>query len=141
MRTAIYDRLSGDTTLMALLPGGLHTDTGISRSETPAAFDANGELQTCALLRLETDTPTGPYANSSRLFFVLNLYDRNGYTTLDAVRVRIFQLLHRQPFLPATGGGCWDIVLAGELLDRQDTVLNCPLQVVRYAATISRSES
>jgi len=137
VRQAIYGLLSGDAALMATLSGGLHTQSEISRQLTPAAFDANGEVLPCGLLKLETQTPWGPFAHSSRLYFSRLLYQRAGYAAIEAARTRLYQLLHRQKVTLASGG-CWEIRHAGEVLDAEDGALGCSLAVSRFEATILR---
>jgi hypothetical protein len=137
MRDAIYGLLSGDATLMATLTGGLHTKTEISRQDTPAAFDANGEILPCALLKFETQTPWGPFAHGSRLYFSLLLYQRAGYEAIEAARQRVYALLHRQKVTPATGG-CWEIRHSSDVTDVEDGALGCSLAVGRFTATVLR---
>jgi hypothetical protein len=138
VREAIYGRLSGDATLMATLSGGLHTQSEISRQLTPAAFDANGEILPCGLLKLETQSPWGPFAHSSRLYFSVMLYQRAGYEAIETARTRLYQLLHEQKATPASGG-CWEIRHSGDVLDAEDGALGCSLAVSRFVATVGRA--
>lgn len=137
MRDAIYDLLSGDATLMATLTGGLHVGTEITRQDTPAAFDANSEIQPCGLLRFGTQTPVAPHHHGSRLFFQLLLYERSGYDNVEVARARAYALLHRQRVTPATGG-CWEIRHADDVPDQEDEGLGCSLAVCRYYAMVRR---
>lgn len=137
MRDAIFDLLSADATLMGTLTGGLHTETEISRQGTAAAFDANGEIEPCGLLRFETQTPWGPFEDSSRLYFSVMFYERAGYVSIEAARARVYALLHRVRVCPAAGG-CWEIRHADDVLDTEDEALGCKLAVSRFVATISR---
>ncbi len=135
MRDTLKDFLTADTALVALLTGGLYTATEISRQLTPGAFDANGEVLPCALLVLEAEDPVGPYNTSSRLFVVLYLYERQGYTTIDAALKRIYTLLHRQRI---SGNGIWEMRHVGDVPDQRDATLNCALALSRYQVTRSR---
>ena len=63
----VRDYLAADATLAALLPGGVHVAAEISRTLTPAAFDANKELRACALVKRGGDTPDGPVGLAGRM--------------------------------------------------------------------------
>lgn len=132
MRDVIKAFLEADTTLMALLTGGMYTATEISRQLTPDVFDANGEVLPCALLVLESEDPVGPYDTSSRLFVVLYLYERQGYTAIDAALNRIYTLMHRQRI---SGNGMWEMRHVGDVPDQRDATLNCALALSRYQVT------
>lgn len=141
MRTAIYNLLSADAALMATLTGGLHNagEVGeISRQTTPEAFDANGEILPCGLLKLESTTPWGVYDDSARLYLTLMLYQRVGSDTIDVARRRIFTLLNKQVIRPVDDGACWEVAHAGDTLDAEDQALGCSLAVSRFVATIRR---
>ena len=137
MRDVIKTLLENDATLMATLTGGLHTKKEISRQDTPAAFDGNGEIRPCGLLKFGTIAPHGPYDHSARLYFSVLLYERSGYDDVETARERIYTLLHRQCVSPETGS-CWTIEHADDVLDQEDSALGCSLEITRYAATIMR---
>ena len=140
MRAAILDLLSGDSTLMATLTGGLY-DAGsvgqISRQGTAAAFDANEEILPCGLLKFSSQGEFGPYEHSSRLFFSVMLYERVGYGSIETARARVYALLHRERVTPVSGG-CWEIRHADDVLDVQDEALGCSLAVSRFWAVVNR---
>lgn len=134
MRDTIYTALAGDGTLLATLTGGVHVDT-ISRQRTPAAFDANGELLPCALVRIESDVQHGPYtgaaALSGRTYVLVYAYQRRGYDAIDAALDRVRALLHRAKL----GTGTWDIVWGDDSADLEDQALNCAMRTSRYVVT------
>src|SRR3990172_7221420 len=137
MRTAIYEELTGDESLMLTLTGGRHGGGWvgeISRQTTPAAFDGNGEILACGLLKLETETPWGVHDDSARLYFGVLLYNRVGTSALDEARRRIYQLLHRQVIRPASADTCWEILHVGDTPDQEDGALGCGLAVSRFMA-------
>ena len=138
MRDAIYDRLTGDATLMATLTGGLHTETEITRQLTPTAFDDNDEIKPSGLLKMEASTPTGPYDHSQRQYFAVYLYQRSGYDSIDTAKDRVYTLLHRQRVTPATGS-CWQIRHVGDTPDLRDEALGCNLAICRYMAVYARA--
>jgi len=137
MRAAVKALLESDSTLMATLTGGLHTATEISRQGTPEAFDANGEIEPCGLLKFGTVTPYGPHDHSARLYFSVMLYQRSGYDNVEAARERIYALLHQQRVTPSIGA-CWEIAHADDVLDQEDEALGCSLAVSRYVAMVRR---
>jgi len=129
LRETVQTALQADTTLMALLTGGVHT-TEISRQDTSTAFDANAELKPCALVRVSTDTPTGPYDTSTRTAVEIYFYQRAGYSTIDAALARVFALLNRVKLT-----GTWDIRHGDDVMDQEDAALACSLHMSRYYAT------
>lgn len=138
MLTAIYNKLTGDSTLMATLTGGVHRAQEISRQTTPTAYDTNLEVKPCALLKGSTATPWGPHTDSGRLYFQVLLYERHGYTSIEAARRRIYDLLHDTQLTPASGDGCYEIVHTGDVLDQEDAALGAAMAVSRFMATIQR---
>ena len=137
MRDAVVAVLEGDETLMATLTGGVHTATEINRQLTPTAFDDNGEIEPCALVKFETEGPWGVHDHSARLFFSVMFYERSGYTSIETARARVYSLLHRQRVTPASGG-CWEIRHSDDVLDQEDTALGCGLAVSRFYAIVKR---
>jgi len=142
MRAAIYDLLSNDSTLMGVLTGGLYDAADveggeISRQGTPDAFDDNGEVLPCALLRLTGLAPAGPSWHSARLSFSLLFYQRSGYDSIDAARARAYALLHKERVSPGSGG-CWEIDHSDDVMDVRDEALRCSLAISRYVAMVRR---
>lgn len=138
MLTAVYNLLVNDATLMATLTGGVHQVQEISRQTTPAAYDANLEVKPCALLKASTATPWGPHQHSGRFYFQILLYERHGDTSIEAARLRIYDLLHRARVTPVNGDGCYDIRHTGDVLGQEDSVLGAALALSRFVATIQR---
>ena len=142
MITAIYNHLHSDSELLATLTGGVwlgYDVHEISRQNTPAAFDGNKELLPCALLQPETATPWGPNRDSGRQYFVLYLYQRHGYTAIEAARQRIYTLLHRQILVPTDGSGCYEILHSNDLLGLEDSALDgAALTTSRFYAVVQR---
>jgi len=120
--------LTGDTTLMAALTGGVHSDTHISRQYTPTAFDANGELLPCALLRMAADVPAPPHGRGSRQMVDVYLYQRTGYDAIRTARDRIFDLWHEKKI----GAQTWQIFHTDDANDQEDDALGCSLIVTRF---------
>ena len=129
LRSAVLAVLTGDTTLMATLTGGVYGETEISRQETPDAFDANGEIEPCALLTMEAEDPTGPFETSSRAFVAVYFYARSGYSAIDTALARVYALLHRQR---VSGESVWEIRHAGDVRDQRDPALDCAMSMSRY---------
>ena len=137
MRAAVKAVLEGDSTLMATLTGGVHTKAEISRQGTPTAFDGNGEILPCALLKVESVVPAGPYTHSARMVLAVYWYERSGYESIEAARARGYALLHDTRVCPSTGE-CWRIVHSGDVGDVEDGALGCSMAVSRYVATVMR---
>lgn len=134
---AILAALQGDAALMALLPGGLYNGLqvdDISRQATPAAYNDWGELKPVGLLKPESQTPTGPYPDSARLFVTLWLYQQAGSAEIDAARERAYRVLHR-----TTLAGMWEIVHANDVLGAEVQGLELPVIMSRFVAAVNRS--
>jgi len=98
--------LAADSTLMALLTGGVYTwtTTGklfISRDNTATstAFDADGTLKPCCVVKSRSAVPvptlTDPLPlQGERTVLELWFYQDDGYTTIESAKQRAFKLLH-----------------------------------------------
>lgn len=159
MIQAIYDTLTADSTLSAMLAGGIHRANQISRQRTPDAFDEYGELMPCLLIKPESQTPWGPHHNSGRLYVTLFLYQRNyddsqpdatdvpgtgaddiNDSYIEMAAKRVYSLLHRVKLTPVDGSGNYEIVLANELLGMVDPGLDADMIQLRYQCTVQRGD-
>jgi len=141
MINAVYALLNADTELLSYLPGQLWNALDvqeISRQNTPAAFNADKEIQACALLKEESATPWGEIYDSGRSYIVIYLYQRFGYRQIDAAKNRIYQLLHRSKVTPTDGSGVYDIRHSGDLTGMEDQALTATLILSRYVVTVQR---
>jgi hypothetical protein len=66
------------------------------------------------------------------------LYERDGYTSIEAARARVYTLLHRTRVTPAVGG-CWTIRQSDDVLDVVDEALGCNLAISRFYAVVNRA--
>lgn len=135
MRATITATLEADATLMAILTGGVHDGVEISRQDTPGAFDANEEIEPCALVKLTTEVPDGPHDAGAVQYFNIFLYERSGFTNIDAARARIWTLLHKQKL----GSGTYEVAHADDVLDQEEPALGCSMARSRYMATRLRT--
>lgn len=139
MRGAVATLLSADATLLALLTGGIHGGADeISRQETPTAFDANGELRPCLLIKDSTLTPDastipGAARHVLRLFY----YQPAGVATIAAARARVYALLHRQR-VTVSGVRVIELDHLGDLLGQPDDALGCQVELSRWEAALTR---
>lgn len=133
LRDDLKKKLTDDTTLMAVLTGGVHTAVEISRSHTPAAFDANKELLPCCLLVLRGDTPEAPYLGepdtASRTAAEFYFYQRHGYDKIDSALERVFALLHQSK----VGAKTWQVIWNDHVRDQQDPALDAYMAMSRYS--------
>lgn len=123
--------LQADSELTALLTGGMHITTEISRQLTPAAFDDNSEIKPSALIKTGNETGIGPFEDSVQTPIALYLYQRAGYENIEAAELQIFKLLHRKK----VGSVTWMIEYDSTLNRQWDDALQCPMIVTRYHAT------
>lgn len=102
--------LEADVTLMAILTGGVYTSgelgpLGITRDTAEGAFDADGWLQPCALVKEAPTVSTSDVTDyeaqvqSARQRVEIWLYqDQGSYAALDSARARIYTLLQGYVF-------------------------------------------
>lgn len=136
MKAELHALLSTDSSLLAVLTGGVHQASEISRQETPTAFDANNELLPCALLKMGTEVPVGPHIHSARTFFRIFLYAR-GAAPLETARRRLYAMLHRQR-MGLSQDRCLEIAHQDDVFDIRDDALACDLVICRFAATLMK---
>lgn len=122
--------LTGDSTFNNLMTGGVYTSDDaehISASETPAAFNANGELLPCCFVRIENRVGDGPHYTSAILSFSLWFYQYRGVSTMDTAVERAFVLLNRSRL---TGG--YEFTWADDVMHQRDENLSANLNISRY---------
>lgn len=123
---------------MAALPGGLYTAVEVGRQTTPGAFDGNGELRACGLVKVESQVPGLVYRRGSRIFVVVYLYERDGTDGIEAARKRIYDLLHDQQVAPGDGTTCWRVRHVNDVVDAEEPVLDARMALSRYGAMVLR---
>lgn len=136
LRTAIKSKLSGDSTLMTILTGGVFDRRGISRTGTPAAYDSNGTIKPCAVVTIEATTTKGPKEfDFEQVFFQVWLFEAEGnhYVNIDPARDRVRALLHRAT-VTISPGGVHEIIHADSLGDSYDDALGAEMTFERFYA-------
>lgn len=139
MIAPLVAHLQADTTLAALLPGGVYdaTEVGVvSRQTTPGAFDSNQELRPCALVQARTVQPAGGAIDAALTGVTIYFYQRTGFTQIDQARQRVYALLHLQRL--ATLGASWALLHREDVLAQYDGSLRAQLQVSRYLLPLLR---
>lgn len=97
--------LEADATLLATATGGIwdFDETGrlgISRTLTPTAFDSNGIIKPCVLLKSRSYIPDYVLADDSSQYVSAQemleawFYESNGYTNILTMRNRVYALTH-----------------------------------------------
>lgn len=133
--TDIVQELQSDDTLMDILTGGVYTDKAeINRQDVPDAFDANGEILPCALVKLGVETPRGPYSRSVQTPLIIYFYQRAGYTSIGGAMTRTYNLLHEKK----VGSTTWQVLYDSSVFHQRDAALDCPLSTLRFIAVLSR---
>lgn len=95
--------LEADATLLATATGGVWDineagKSGINRTSTPGAFDSQGVIKPCVLLKLRSGTPDGALADDATqtvsLLDILEawFYQDQGYTAINTMRDRVYTL-------------------------------------------------
>ena len=96
--------LEADATLLAILTGGIYTSgtvgvDGITRAAAPDAFDADGWLLPCALVKQRGNVTTSDVrdydaqVSSATQVVEVWFYEDRGYTNIDAAMARVRTLL------------------------------------------------
>lgn len=109
IETDFQDRMEADATLMAILTGGVYVSgelgpLGINRTDAPGAFDGNGYLLPCALVRerpLVPDLEVNDYLEqvaSATQVVEIYIYQDRGYSSIDAALDRLFVLFFGYQF-------------------------------------------
>lgn len=131
IKSVVKAAIDANAPLTALLTGGVHLAGELSRQGTAAAFDANGEIRPCALVKSSTDNPDGPDQFASREVIHIFLYQRDSYDTIDQVLPLLFSLLHRQK-IGAASDAVWETRWIGDVRDQEDQALSCSLSLSRF---------
>jgi len=123
--------LTNNTALMAVLTGGVYNDVEeISRQNTPGAFDSNKEITPCALIKLGTETPRGPYERSVQTPITIYFYQRVGYDMIEYAMIAAYDLLNEKQI----GDGVWNLIFDVSVNQQRDTALDCALGSLRFVA-------
>jgi hypothetical protein len=128
--------LEGDEALMALLSGGVFNEVEeISKQNTSGAFDANGEIQPCALIKLGVESRLrSGIPNSVNTPLVIYFYERQGYEVIEAAMSLVFLDLNEQKI----GTQVWRIEFDIAVNQQRDTALDCALGSLRFVAKRKR---
>lgn len=128
---AVKTTLTNDASLMAALTGGVHNDVEeVSRQNTPSAFDARKEMLPCALIKLGTETPRGPYERSVQTPITIYFYQRQGYDKIEYAMIAAYDLLNEKQI----GDGVWNLIFDVSVNQQRDTALDCALGSLRFVA-------
>lgn len=131
LATEIKDALESNTALMDILSGGVYSGVEeISRQLTPNAFDANGEIQPCALVKLGVEIPTGPYVRGAQCPVIIYFYERQGYENIDEAMALVFDQLNETQ----TGDHVWNLQFSNSVYNQRDVALDCALSTLRFVA-------
>ncbi|MBP8055198.1 MAG: hypothetical protein KA314_05120 [Chloroflexi bacterium] len=131
----IKETLADDSTFSGYMEGGIYSVADadeIGRSQTPNAYDANGELRPCCYIRPETRQADGPHDNGAVEYVTIYFYQRSGYSSSTAAMDRAFVLLQKAKF---EGVKVYELVHTDDLLGQSDPHLGTTLQMSRYGAT------
>lgn len=101
--------MEADATLMAILTGGVYPFgslglEGITRESVPTAFDANGYLKPCCIVKQRAAVPDGVLDDmitkeaTTGQAVELWFYEDRGYTNIDAGMLRSRVLFHGYRF-------------------------------------------
>lgn len=119
-------RMAADATLLAMLPGGVYQakqllQAGISRdnAQATAAFDANGFLKTCSLVKEAAEIPDGVVRDGyAQLLSTVQrvetwFYKEGTHEALDLIKDRMINLFEGWPI-----DGGFEVFLVNVIRDR-----------------------
>jgi len=121
--------LQADYSLSAILSGGIHDAMEISRQLTPGAFDANGEILPCALVKTGNENDREGKIDAVQTPLTIYFYQRSEYDQIDAALARCYSLLH---FVHIAESQVWQARFNSEIARTTDEALFCSLAVQRY---------
>lgn len=127
----IKSALELDTDLADLLTGGIFADVEeVNRQLTPDAFDANDEIQPCALIKEGTESKLQPTRRGVQTPVTIYFYQRSGYDVIEEAMARAFDDLNEQKI----GVGTWNIEHDVTIRGQRDSALDCALGTLRFVA-------
>jgi hypothetical protein len=129
LTSAIVGILQSDYALSAILSGGIYDAVEISRQLTPAAFDANGEILPCALVKTGNENDLAQVVNAVQTPLTIYFYQHSGFDEIDAALARCHALLKG---LHDADEQIWQIRFNTEIARTTDEALYCSLAVQRY---------
>jgi hypothetical protein len=132
--------LQADAALGSLLPGGIYAKSAvgeISRSSTPAAFDAQRGLRPCMLAASGPLTGDPVVPGAARQIVRLFFYESQGASAIEPARRRAYTLLSGTTF-SGSQDAIYEVTWADDVLDARDDALRSSLIVSRYEVAMRR---
>ena len=126
--------LEADATLVALATGGVYDyaeagPDGISRTTTPDAFDSNGIIKPCILLKSRGGVPDGALTDEGTQYLSVRealevwFYEDTGYANIEAMRDRVYTLLHATQLT-----NTFKVLWSGDVRNQRDTSLDANME-------------
>lgn len=129
LSATITDLLTADTSLMETLTGGVQDAVEISRQLTPGAFDANGEILPCALIKTGNENALQRKISAVQTTLTIYFYERTGFLSIDLALEKVLEILSQQHLGESS---IWEVQFNIEIARTTDDALNCSLAVQRY---------
>lgn len=128
----IKSALEDDDDLMELLTGGIFNDVEeISRQGTPGAFDSDGEILPCALIKSNTELPLrSGFKRAVNDPFTVYFYQRAGFDVIEPAMDMAYDDINEQKI----GTGVWSIEFDVAVKQQRDIALDCALGSLRFVA-------
>lgn len=126
--------LEADATLVALAIGGIYDyaetgPNGISRTTTPGAFDSNEIMEPCILLKSRGAVPDLALTDEGTQYLSVQealevwFYEDTGYTNVEAMRNRVYTLLHTTQLADT-----FKLLWAGDVRNQRDTDIDANVE-------------
>lgn len=145
--SAVKAILEADATLLGAATGGIWDwdetgRLGLSLTNTPGAFDANGIIKPAIMVKLRSSTPDYDLADDTNQYVTTRdmieiwLYQDTGYGAIDTMRARVYALLHAKQL---TNNGVFAIRWAGDIRNARDTEIDANVERSDFAIRARRS--
>ena len=132
----IQNILEADGTLETALTGGIYIDVAdINRQDTPGAFDGNGEIMPCCLIKTGNENTRENVIRAVTTPLVIYIYQRRNYDQIDIALEQIHALLEMYHTT-----GVWQIRFDSEIARAWDDALSCSLAIQRFNVIQKKGE-
>ena len=94
------------------------------------AFDENGEIKPCVLIKLGTEFKLGDTSRGVRTPITFYFYEREGYANIEPAMGLVFDAVNDAKI----GAHTWNIEFQNAVYHQRDTALDCALSTLRFVA-------
>lgn len=137
--------LEADATLVAAATGGIYDleetkRLGVNRTTVPGAYDSDGIIKPCVLVKSRSAIPDGALADDGNQYVSLRqilevwFYQDSGYSTIETMRNRVYLLLQAKQ-LDGTFMCYWN----GDLTNQRDEEMDASVERSEFVVRLKKS--